>query len=203
MSQNIWCRVQIIPQNPLAGSIIVTSLDGKAAGLIHRAKCTKVDKMETKEGEALVAKTLKIDILKASMNVTSCLEKLVTRLDGITIALDLASARIRDDIGDDGNGEGPVANPIEQSLVDLEAHERALLSDYERSAPSAYKKTIRSVWETVLSSLERCAYCHLMLQDPKAAATIVQESCQLSHASLRANDPTVEFRDTCLKALAL
>ncbi|GAB7335902.1 hypothetical protein MBLNU13_g08154t1 [Cladosporium sp. NU13] len=50
---------------------------------------------------------------------------------------------------------------------------------------------------------QKCAYCHLMLQDPKAAATIVQESCQLSHASLRANDPTVEFRDTCLKALAL
>lgn len=101
--------------------------------------------METKEGEALVAMTMKIDILKASLNVTPCLEKLVTRLDGITIALDLASARIRDDIGDDGNGEGPVANPIEQSLVDLEAHERGLLSDYERSAPSAYKKTIWGV----------------------------------------------------------
>jgi hypothetical protein len=42
---------QIVPQNAHAGSVIITSQDGKAAELLQRAKSTKVDKMGMNKGK--------------------------------------------------------------------------------------------------------------------------------------------------------
>jgi len=154
--------VHIVPSNVLAGSVIITSQDGKAAKLVPRAKCTKVDKVEMDECKALLAQSINksIDLSNASLNFTSRLEKLANRLDCMALALDLASARIWDDIDnrdipDDIDPEGPAISAIEQYLVDLEVHAKTVLSDSELNATSAYKKTIWSVWETILSSLKR------------------------------------------------
>lgn len=151
---------QIIPQNAQAGSVIITSQDGKAAELLQRAKSTKVDKVEIDEGKALLAKAIKRDLAKASLDLKFRLEKLVFRLHGIALALDLAGARIRDDMDnspsvDGSDAEGDVVDAIEQYLVDLEDHGKSSLSDPEHNAAKMCKKTIWTVWETVLSSLKR------------------------------------------------
>lgn len=149
----------LIPQNGLAGSVMITRQDGKAVKLVHRAKCTKVDKMEIDESKALLARSMDIDLSKASSGLTSSLEKLIDRLDSIALALDLASARIRDDVDNsfglaDADTEGAAIDAIEQYLVDLEEHSKSMWSDSEHNAVSEYQKTISSVWETVLSSVE-------------------------------------------------
>jgi hypothetical protein len=151
---------QIIPQNALAGSVIITSQDGKAAELLQRAKSTTIDKMGIDEGKALLAKAMKTDLTKASLDVSCLLEKLAFRLNNIALALDLAGARIRDDIDNSHNEDGSVAegdviDAIEQYLVDLEDHGRSMLSDPEHNVAKTYKKTIWNVWETVMSSLKR------------------------------------------------
>ena len=150
---------QIIPHNALAGSVIITSHGADAAKLLLRARCTNVDKMEIDECKALLANCMEIDLSNASLDVTIRLVKLALRLDGIPLALDLAGARIWDDIDnrphvDKSNGEGDVLDAIEQYLVDLEEHAKSMLSDPDHIAAKTYKKTIWSVWETVLSSLK-------------------------------------------------
>ena len=147
----------IIPYNALAGSVIITSQDGKAAKLIPRAKCTDVDRMDVEECKALLARCMEIDISQASLGLTSCLEKLANRLQHLALALDLAGARIRDDMdnqdsGDNTDTEDPVISAVEQYLVDLEEHAKSVLSD---SDLSTNRKTVWSVWETILSSLKR------------------------------------------------
>lgn len=150
---------QIIPENAVAGSVIITSQDGKAAKLVHRAKCTRVDRMETEEGKALLAQCMEVDQSQVHWGVMSRLEKLVNHLDGIALALDLAGARIRDDMETtidlhfESTDDTAVA-AIDQYFLDLGVHKRTMLSSLEHSAASSYKKTIWSVWGTVLSSLE-------------------------------------------------
>lgn len=123
------------------------------------AKCTNVDKMKLDECKALLAGSMEIDLLNTSSDIQIQLGMLAIRLDGIPLALDLAGARIRDDIDnipqvDDSDAEGDVVDAIGQYLVDLEEHAKSLLSDPDHIAAKTYKKTIWSVWETVLSSLK-------------------------------------------------
>jgi hypothetical protein len=104
---------------------------------------------------------MKKNLAKASLDLTSRLGKLVFRLDGIALALDLAGARIRDDMDnsldvDDSDAESDVIDAIEQYLVDLEDQGKSMLSDPEHNVTKTYKIIIRTVWETVLSSLKRC-----------------------------------------------
>lgn len=150
----------IIPHNGLAGSIILTSQDGKAAKLLHRTKCVTVDEMNIDEGQALLAQFMDIDLPRARPKTISLLEELVSELDGIALAIDLASARIRDDM--DEKPQAPNAHvedcgiaAIEECLEILDERRESLLSDPERNTISAYNKTIWTVWETVLSSMTR------------------------------------------------
>lgn len=151
---------QIIPENALAGSVIITSHDGSATKLLHGSKCTRIDKMEMNEGKALLALSMKLSVSPPSLAMTSRLEKLVNRLDGIALALDLASARIRDDIdpeidADDTVSEGAAIDAIDQYFTDLEEQEKSILSDRGHNPANGYQETIGSVWKTVLTSVER------------------------------------------------
>lgn len=90
----------------------------------------------------------------------SRLEKLVSHLDGIALALDLAGAQIQDDLDnrDDlriSSTEDTKAAAIDHYFLDLREHKKSILSDPEQMAANSYKKTIWTVWETVLSSLKR------------------------------------------------
>jgi hypothetical protein len=103
---------------------------------------------------------MNIDLDQTSPKVLSCLERLANKLDNIAIALDLASACNRDDIDnrldpDDIVTESTAVAAIEQYFVDLAEHKEGVLSDLEQNAANAYKKTVWTVWETVLSSLKR------------------------------------------------
>jgi hypothetical protein len=103
---------------------------------------------------------MNIDLDQTSPKVLSCLERLANKLDNIAIALDLASACNRDDIDnrldpDDIVTESTAVAAIEQYFVDLAEHKEGVLSDLEQNAANAYKKTVWTVWEAVLSSLKR------------------------------------------------
>jgi len=151
---------RIIPQNAHSGSVIITSQDGKAAKLVPRAKCTTVDRMEIEEGKALLAQCMELDLAEEGWEVMSRLEKLVHHLDGIAVALVLADGRIRDDLDNREEMHNPSTDDttkaaIDQYLLDLRGHKRSMMSDPEQSAASSYKKTIWTVWESVLGSLKR------------------------------------------------
>ena len=152
----------VIPQNARAGSVIITSQDGKAAKLLYRAKHTKVDSMGVDEAKALLAQCMDINLSQAHEKIVSLLEQLSKYLDGIALALNLAGARIRDGMEnklglDDTDVEAVATAALEQYFIDFEEHKSSVLADAEQSSVSSYKKTIWTVWETVLASLERSA----------------------------------------------
>lgn len=76
----------IIPRNAHAGSVIITSQDGKAAKVLHRSECTEVDKMEIEESKALLAHFFMDEQLsKLSLDVTSRLESFAHRLTALRL----------------------------------------------------------------------------------------------------------------------
>lgn len=149
----------VIPSNESAGSVIVTSQDGKA-GRHLKAKTTAVDKMNVEEAKTLLAACTNLKSFEDHLILSFLLEELSNRLDGIALAIDLAGARIRDDLENMpemyGTDENEAAvGAVKQYLIDLAKQKRSVLSSSEYSGVSAYKKTIWTVWETVLDSLER------------------------------------------------
>jgi hypothetical protein len=145
----------IIPQNKSAGSVIVTSQVAEAAKLFPGARTLVVDKMEIQEAKALLAQRVDTDLLDAEWKVTTLLEEVASRLDGIPLAVNLAGARIRDDMDRYSDSGESAAAAVERYIADLEEHKRSVLSDSAHTLSSSYKKTIWSVWGTVLSSLNR------------------------------------------------
>jgi hypothetical protein len=155
-----------IPRNHVAGNVIITSQDGKATKVFPRAnlKALMIDKMEIEEAKTLLALHVGTELRDASWEVMSLLEKIANRLDGIALAIDIAGARIRDDMDtgrgmcdtdDDLEGGESVVAALEQYIADLGRHKKRVMSDPAYNSTSSYQKTIWNVWETVLSSLER------------------------------------------------
>jgi hypothetical protein len=145
----------IIPQNKSAGSVIVTSQVAEAAKLFPGARTLVVDKMEIQEAKALLAQRVDTNLLDAEWKVTTLLEEVASRLDGIPLAVNLAGARIRDDMDRYSDSGESAATAVERYITDLEERKRSVLSDSAHTLTSSYKKTIWSVWGTVLSSLNR------------------------------------------------
>jgi hypothetical protein len=151
---------RIVPWNKSAGSVVVTSQDGKAAKLFPGARTLVIDKMEIEEAKTLLAQCMNISLPGAHCEAMPLLEEVVHRLDGIALAIELAGARIQNDlnIGDDGqkaDASERVVAGLKQYIFDLEHHKKSVLSDSAHNDTSSYKKTIWNVWETISSSLER------------------------------------------------
>ncbi|TLD11474.1 hypothetical protein E2P81_ATG10122 [Venturia nashicola] len=147
-----------LPSNKSAGSVIVTSQDANIVGLLPRAKIVTVDKMEAEEGKALLVQCMDLEDMEAHGKLPPLLEELSNLLDGIALAIDLAGIRIRNDMNSrhelhtvDANDAAVSA--IERYFIDFDKHKRSILR--ENNAVGPYKKTIWTVWETVLCALER------------------------------------------------
>lgn len=155
----------VIPSNKSAGSVIVTSQDANVARLLPRAKTLTVDKMRVEEGKALLVECMDLKAAETHEKLPHLLEELTNLLDGIALVIDLAGARIRNDMSgrhDLGivDAHDAAVSAIERYFIEFDKHKRSILSDREYNDVSPYKKTIWTVWETVLSSLEQSKQRH-------------------------------------------
>jgi hypothetical protein len=135
---------RIVPWNKSAGSVAVTSQDGKAAKVFPGARTLVIDKMEIEEAKTLLAQCMIISLPGAHCEAMSLLEEGVHRLDGIALAIELAGAHIQNDlnIGDDGqkaDASERVVAGLKQYIVDLEHHKKSVLSDSAHNDASSYK----------------------------------------------------------------
>lgn len=163
----------LIPEGR-AGSVIVISQDANAAAcLLGRAESVKVDVMHHGEAFALLRQCMDVEAEDEDPKVTSLLGEVVTCLDMLPLAIDLAGTRIKNDMEDadrfEANGSYSSAIlAMEGYLVDFRKHQRTLLSAKQYQTTSQYKKTVWTAWETTLSSLAQqseldCKICPAQL----------------------------------------
>lgn len=152
--------VHIIPKG-VAGSVIITSQDCNVAMTLGLAKkdLLQVDVMKGEEAVSLLGHFMNLKAEDYVPSVNRSLERLADCLDRIPLAIGLAGARLKSDIDNEdsmdviGENQNAVA-VIQRYLQDLDQHQRHLLSDDEYNDTSQYNKTIWTVWETALKSLE-------------------------------------------------
>jgi len=146
-----WGINKVIPKGR-RGNIIITSQDGQSPRLFDRG-CEKlcVHTMEPSEAKALL-RHLNWDFNLAPASIQDISREIVDLLGCLALAVDLAGAYIHEDADkEDSNQEAA----LERYLVDYGRHQDALLrKDYYRGL-SSYDKTVWTVWDTTLETIER------------------------------------------------
>ena len=142
-----WGIKRIIPKGR-RGNIIITSQDDQSPRLLEgRCEKLRVDLMEPLEASTLLLQHLNWDSHSVPSQVQNISDAIVGRLGYLALAVDLAGAFI----GNDPNQEAA----LNQYLTDYGKHQDALLrSEYFRGLPS-YDKTVWTVWDTTLKTIER------------------------------------------------
>ena len=147
-----WGVNKIIPKGS-RGSVIVTSQDHQSPRLFGRG-CERlhVDTMERSEARALLLQHLGQDFNLASDNVQEVSDAIVDRLGYLALAIDLAGAYIHEDFSHDSSNQEAA---LKRYLANYGKHQDALLqSDYFKGL-SPYDKTVWTVWDTTLETIER------------------------------------------------
>ncbi|OCK76289.1 TPR-like protein [Lepidopterella palustris CBS 459.81] len=142
-----WGVKKVIPSGR-RGNVIITSQDDQSPRIFGKG-CEKlrVDIMEPSEAKALLLQHLDWDSHSAPLHVQHMSDEIVERLGYMALAVDLAGACISED------SDREVA--LEQYLADYSRHRDVLLrNDYFRGL-SSYDKTVWTVWDTTLETIER------------------------------------------------
>jgi hypothetical protein len=152
--------VKVVPKGP-GGSVIITSQDENVStlALSDDAAKIKVDQMDTDEARKLLFSIVnlpggELDELDTANQVlpeqlTPFVDQVVTRLDRLPFAVDLAGAAIKTDI--DGNCD-PVA-AFEQWLKDFDEKTDLFLKSDKPPHIHRYDKTVWTVWNTTLDRI--------------------------------------------------
>ena len=149
--QESWDISSIVPSGP-GGSVIVTSTDKRAAGLLGRnSKVITMDVMEKDEAVALLLNIVGKGNGDERTELTVLAEHTVTALDMLPLAIDLAGAQIRARVQD---GEDAQA-ALKQNRRDFERYRDRLLKRRDFAQSSAYQKTVWTVWETTLAAIRK------------------------------------------------
>lgn len=144
-----WGVGNVFPRGK-AGTVLVTSQDGHASGLLGgRMPTINVDAMQPEEAVRLIANRLNKPVSRGD-DCWDLIEKITVCLDRLALPLDLAGARI----SVDAETWGDLAAALKQYLEDYQYNEEKLLHDTEYADTTPYKKTVWTAWETSLSSLK-------------------------------------------------
>lgn len=144
-----WDISSLIPRGK-AGTVLVTSQDGRAARLLGgRMPTIKVDAMQPEEAVRLIANHFDEPVTRGDC-YWNLVEKITECLDRLALPLDLAGARI----SVDAENWGDLTHALKQYLEDYEHSQERLLHDTEYANATQYKKTAWTAWETSLSSLK-------------------------------------------------
>jgi len=142
---------RVVPQGK-EGTVIVTSQDSQACRLLGgRMEVVKVDAMELEEAISLMSAFFKSESTRLNDAHRELMRQIVVCLDQLPLAVDLASARIRNDV-EDGDD---LKSALRQYLSDYHAHRNHLLRDADFANAGNYNKTIWTVWDTTLSSVRK------------------------------------------------
>ena len=145
-----WDISRVIPAGR-AGSVIVTSQDSQASRLLGGiGDNVKVDVMEEDEAIDMLQSAVADDLRKDWGDVQTLAKQVVQLLDRLPLAIDLAGARIRAEVQDGQDVKAAIC----QYLTDFERHQNKLFQNEDLALSSSYKKTVWTVWETSLSSVE-------------------------------------------------
>jgi tetratricopeptide (TPR) repeat protein len=143
-----WNVSSIIPRGK-AGTVVVTSQDGRASRLLGGTMLTvKVDAMHSEEAVRLLANHLGEPVTRGDC-YWDLVEKITECLDRLALPVDLAGARISVQAEDWGD----IASALKQYLDDYHQNQERLLHDTEYANETPYGKTVWTAWETSLSSL--------------------------------------------------
>lgn len=142
---------RVVPQGK-EGTVIVTSQDGRACRLLGGLmKVVKVDAMELEEAISLMSAFFNTEAICLNDTHRKLMEDIVQCLDRLPLAVDLASARVRNDVEDGDDLE----SALRQYLSDYQAHRNHLFRDADLANTGHYNKTIGTVWNTTLSSVRK------------------------------------------------
>jgi tetratricopeptide (TPR) repeat protein len=138
----------IVPKGK-AGTVIVTSQDARASRLLGgRTARVNVDAMKLKEAVCVLEEHSR-DFAYQASECSELIEEIAEILDRLALALDLAGARIKEDV----KAGNDVRAALRQYLSDYRHNQDELLRDEDYSLASPYKKTVWTTWETSLASL--------------------------------------------------
>ena len=133
-----------------AGSVIVISQDRQASRLLGgRSETVKVDVMETDEAVSLLSAVIGMDSSEKMSGIVTLLRQVVSLLDRLPLAIELAGARMKAEV-DDG-AETAVA--MRRYVADFQRHQDILLRSNEFVHTSVNRKTVWTAWETSLTAL--------------------------------------------------
>ena len=151
-----WDVGSIVPKGK-AGTVVVTSQDAQASGLVGRlTEVVKVDVMESEEAIKLLFCFVEEYSSSGEDEWRHLIEDITELLDRMPLAIDLAGARIRSDV-ENGNDTG---DALRQYQRDYSKSRDQLLRDQYFAVSSSYQKTVWTVWETTLLSLRSHTSSH-------------------------------------------
>ncbi|KAM0712532.1 hypothetical protein Q7P37_011629 [Cladosporium fusiforme] len=145
-----WDVNSVIPKGT-EGTVMMTSQDARSTRLLGGViKKVDVDAMELTEAVDLMTHFFG-ESMNSDESTRKLMEEIVEILDRIALAVDLASARIRNDV-DDGDD---LDIALRRYLADYRNRQEELLRDDDYAKAVPYKKTIWTVWDTSFLSLQK------------------------------------------------
>lgn len=156
-----WGVRALIPKGRM-GTVIVTSHDRDASTLLNeKSEVINVDFMTSDESRSLLMKAIDSQwSYENSKDTHALLKTTVEHLDNFPLAIDLAGRRIRTvarsrQVPCDSGYEERFKRILREYLDDLKLHRRELLGDTGLCWTTSYQKTVWTVWETSLASLQK------------------------------------------------
>jgi hypothetical protein len=172
-----WDVHALIPKGRM-GTVIITSHDRDASTLLDgKSETINVDAMTHYESVSLLLKAADysdhtwslappyvplINLLAGRRIPPTCVPALMGELDHLPLAIDLAGRRIaktQKEFGSFGTQTG-FENAVRNYTSDLRLHRRELLGGAGLPWTPSYRKTIWTVWESSLVSLEKFERYH-------------------------------------------
>jgi hypothetical protein len=156
-----WAIRALIPKGRM-GTVIVTSHDRDASTLLsEKSEIINVDAMTSIESWKLLRNVIDSQwSYVISKDTDDLLATTAEHLDKLPLAIDLVGRRIRTvarsrQVPCGSDGEESLKSILRDYLNDLKLHRRELLGDTRLSLTPSYQKTVWTVWETSLASLQK------------------------------------------------
>jgi tetratricopeptide (TPR) repeat protein len=152
-----WDVEEIVPQGP-RGNIIVTSQHSQPPRFLNKhCARTEVGVMEPVEARALLLKHVQDSGEPESSEVAALIDQVVGRLERLALAVDLAGAYVAEGM-ESANGYHTIDDALivvlRQYLVDYDRHQDDLLKHPSFYKLSSYNKTVWTVWDKSLATIE-------------------------------------------------